>query len=76
MSSSILRFDLTGKVACLYTEAIDLRSLGSLEITRLTDVRFDDTSQQWEVAMAATGEIVHRDPSREACLAWERENFG
>ncbi|MBX3740132.1 MAG: hypothetical protein KF712_04025 [Akkermansiaceae bacterium] len=76
MSSSILRFDSTGKVACLYTEAIDLRSLGTLEIKRLTDVRFDDTSQQWEVAMVATGEIVHRDPSREACLAWERETLG
>ncbi len=76
MSSSILRFDPTGKVACLYTEAIDLRSLGGLEIKRLTDVRFDETSQQWEVVMATTGETVHRDPSREACLAWERENLG
>lgn len=76
MSSSVLRFDPTGKVACLYTEAIDLRALGSLEIKRLADVRFDDPSQQWEVVMADTGEIVHRDPSREACLAWEREHLG
>lgn len=76
MSSSILRFDPTGKVACLYTEAIDLRSLGSLEIKRLTDVRFDDESQQWEVVLLSSGEIVHRDPSREACLVWERENLG
>ena len=75
MSSSILRFDPTGKVACLYTEAIDLRSLGTLEIKRLTDVRFDDESQQWEVVMSTTGEIVHCDPSREACLTWERENL-
>lgn len=76
MSSFILRFDPTGKVACLYTEAIDLRSLGTLGIKRLTDVRFDDEAQQWEVVMVATGEIVHCDPSREACLAWERENLG
>jgi hypothetical protein len=76
MSSSALRFDPTGKAACLYTEAIDLRSLGTLEIKRLADVRFHDTSQQWEVAMADTGEVVHRDPSREACLAWEREALG
>jgi hypothetical protein len=76
MSSSILRFDPTGKVACLYTEVIDLRLLGSLEIKRLTDVRFDDTSQQWEVVMVASGEIIHRDPSREACLSWERETLG
>ncbi len=76
MSSSILRFDPTGKVACLYTEVINLRSLGTLEIKRLTDVRFNDETQQWEVVMAATGEIVHRDSSREACLVWERETLG
>jgi hypothetical protein len=76
MSSSILRFDPTGKVACLYTEAIDLRSLGAIHVKRLTDVRFHDETQQWEVVMAGTGEIVHRDPSREACLAWERETLG
>ncbi|MBX3742093.1 MAG: hypothetical protein KF712_13935 [Akkermansiaceae bacterium] len=76
MSSFILRFNPTGKVACLYTEAIDLRLLGTLEIKRLTDIRFHDEIQQWEVVMAGTGEIVHRDPSREACLAWERETLG
>ncbi len=76
MSSSILRFDPKGKVACLYTEAIDLRSLGAIHVKRLTDVRFHDETQQWEVALVATGEIVHRDPSREACLAWEREHLG
>ena len=75
MSSSILRFDPMGKVACLYTEAIDLRSLGQLEVKRLTDVRFHDESQQWEVMLVSTGEIVHRDPSRETCLKWERETF-
>jgi hypothetical protein len=36
MSPSILRFDPTGKVACLYTEAIDLRSLGILIETKRT----------------------------------------
>ena len=76
MSSSILRFDPKGKVACLYTEAIDLRSLGALEVKRLTDVRFEDSTQQWEVVLLSSGEIVHRDPSREACLAWERETLG
>ncbi|MBX3739950.1 MAG: hypothetical protein KF712_03085 [Akkermansiaceae bacterium] len=76
MTSATLRFDPTGKVACLYTEAIDLRSLGAIHVKRLTDVRFDDETQQWEVALVATGGIVHRDPSREACLAWERENLG
>jgi hypothetical protein len=76
MISSILRFDPDGRIACLYTEAIDLRTLGTLEVRRLTDVRFDEPTQQWEVVMVATGEVAHRDVSRGACLAWERETLG
>jgi hypothetical protein len=76
MISPILRFDTHGTIACLYTEAIDLRTLGPLEIKRLTDVRFDHTTQQWEVVLVATGEVAHRDVSREACLVWERKTLG
>jgi hypothetical protein len=47
--TSLLRFDPTGKVACLYTEAIDLRALGKLEVTRATEIRFNPDSQEWEV---------------------------
>lgn len=76
MISPILRFDAQGTVTCLYTEAIDLRSIGPLEVRRLTDIRFDPTAQQWEVVLVATGEVAHRDVSREACLTWERRNLG
>ena len=70
-----LRFDLRGGVAGLYTEAVDLRSLGRLEVVRATDVRFNGTSQQWEVHCAKSGAILHSNPSRGACLTWERENL-
>ena len=75
MSSSTLRFDPTGKVACLYTEAIDLRSIGKLEVTRATDIVFNDVTQQWEAKSAATGEVLFSDPLRGACLVWEQQNL-
>lgn len=64
-----------GLVNCLYTDAIDLRTLGRLEVFRATDIRFCDRSQRWNVRCASTGKLLHNDPSREACLAWERENL-
>jgi hypothetical protein len=73
--TTTLRFNETGQVACLYTEAVDLRELGRLHVVRATDIRFDHVTQQWEVRCAKTGEALHRDPSREACLIWERQNL-
>lgn len=74
--NSILRFNPNGSIDCLYTEAIDLRALGRLQVFRATDIRFNEKSQQWDVRCAATGKLLHSDPSREACLTWERENLG
>ncbi len=73
--NATLRFDRAGHIACLYTEAVDLRALGRLHVVRATDIRFEDRTQQWEVRCAATGEILHTDPSRGECLQWEQTNL-
>jgi len=73
---STIRFSPSGHIDCLYTEAIDLHALGRLHVVRATDIRFCDKSQQWKVRCAATGKLLHTDPSRDACLAWERANLG
>jgi len=70
-----LRFDPGGSIDCLYTEAIDLRALGRLHVVRATDIRFNPVTQHWDVHAADTGKLLHSDPSREACLAWERTNL-
>jgi hypothetical protein len=75
MNASTLRFDPGGHIGCLYTEAIDLRALGRLQVVRATDIRFNPTIQQWDVHAADTGRLLHSDPSREACLAWEHSNL-
>ena len=70
-----LRFDQAGQVGCLYTEAIDLRAIGKLQITRATDIRFNPTTQQWDVHEHATGKVLFSNPSRTQCLAWENQNL-
>ena len=72
---AILRFTPDGSIDCLYTEAIDVRALGRLKVVRTTDISFCERSQQWIVRCAATGQAIHADPSREACLQWERDNL-
>jgi hypothetical protein len=70
-----LRFDPGGTVGCLYTEAIDLRELGKLEISRATDIRFNTATQQWDVHAAETGNVLFSHPSRSECLDWENQNL-
>ena len=74
--SHTLRFQPGGRIDCLYTEAINLRALGRLQVYRATDIRFCERTQQWKVRCASTGKLLHTDPSREVCLAWERQHLG
>ena len=74
--SQTLRFNPGGHIDCLYTEAIDLRALGRLQVFRATDIRFCERTQLWKVRCASSGLLLHCDPSREACLQWERDNLG
>ena len=74
--SQTLRFNPGGHIDCLYTEAIDLRALGRLTVSRATDIRFCERTQLWKVRCANSGKLLHCHLSREACLAWECENLG
>jgi len=70
----VLHFQPDGTGAGLYTERIDLQQIGRLDVTRASEIEFNDTTQHWEV-FDYTGSKVHSDPSREACLRWERHHF-
>jgi hypothetical protein len=73
--SQTLRFNPGGHIDCLYTEAIDLHALGRLQVVRATDIRFDDSKQQWDVRDADKGTVIFSHPSRNECLRWEHKNL-
>ena len=70
----VLTFDAQGMARCLYTDAIPLQSLGTLEIHRATTIEFNSAGQLWEVK-DTEGAILFSDPSRSCCLAWELDHF-
>ena len=72
-----LRINPGGTIDCLYTEAIDLRELGKLEISRATDIRFNSQTQQWDVHAAGenSDQVLFSNPSRSECLRWENVNL-
>ena len=72
--SAVLTFKRSGMVFGIYTEAIPLKRLGVLKINRLTEIEFNDSTQEWEAKdMAGTLLFSHR--SRQRCLAWEHQHF-
>jgi len=72
--SQTLRFT-GGHIDCLYTEAIDLHTLGRLQVVRATDIRFNDSKQRWDVHDADNGTVIFSHPSRNKCLRWEHHNL-
>jgi len=74
MTPHVLTFTENGEGQCLYTEAIELGSIGRPTIRRATTIEFNETVQKWEVCDAG-GTLLHTHPSREACLAWEHRHF-
>jgi hypothetical protein len=68
--------DEEGHAHTLYNEIADLREIGRIEnVRRASHLVFDESRQEWTVVCAVTGQTVHRDPSREAAVAWEIEHF-
>ena len=73
--NSTITFTPDGNGQCLYTEAIDLKNIGTLEIKRATNIEFNDRTQLWEVRDAKNNGILFQNASREICIAWEHENL-
>jgi len=68
------QFKLDGTAQCLWTEALPLHELGRLEITRATNIEFNNSTQQWEVK-DRKGKVRFFAKSRSACLEWEQQNL-
>ena len=58
--SAIITFNADGNGHCLYTEAILLGSIGTLEIKRATNIEFNDHTQLWEIRDAKDNGILYQ----------------
>jgi hypothetical protein len=61
-----------GTIRGLFTEALDLTTLGPLEVHRAMAIEFDNPAQVWRV-FDPYGQSVYDSPWRENCLTWERQ---
>jgi hypothetical protein len=76
MNPLVLRFDPSGLGHCLYSELIDLASIGPLELARASAIEFNQEGQKWEVREAnGGGALLYSNKSRAVCLAWEQQHF-
>ena len=71
-----LDIDPQGNITTLYTDEVDLYSLGTVHsVRRASNVEFNEVAQVWEVKLL-DGKVIHRDKSREAAIDREIELLG
>jgi hypothetical protein len=72
---AVILFDTSGTAHCLYSELLDLRQLGRLQVRRATRIEFNADTQFWEVLPAeGASTALFSAPTRSECLAWEQAN--
>lgn len=71
----VLLVEKTGNITALYSEAIDINTLGNPSIKRWSHIEYDNVNCLWTVRMAGSKKIIHRNASREECLKWEKKRF-
>jgi len=69
-----ISFTPKGTAQCLWTEALPLHEIGQLEITRASNIEFNNSRQHWEV-IDRNGHMLFFSKSRSACLEWEQINL-
>jgi hypothetical protein len=70
----VLTFDVSGNGRCLYTEQLDLNTIGKLEIRRASEIEFNNQTQEWEVRRPEN-QLLYSHASRAMCLNWENQFF-
>ena len=68
-----IAFNSDGTAQCLWTEALPLHELGRLQITRASNIEFNNATQQW--VSDRKGRVRFFGRSRSVCLEWEQINL-
>ena len=72
---TIFEIDEEGNLNGLYTDEVNLFSLGRVvNVRKASNVEFDESSQQWQVT-SISGKVLYSHPNRETCIEWEIVNF-
>jgi hypothetical protein len=69
-----ISFKPDGTALCLWSEAVPLHELGRLEILRVTNIEFNNATQQWEPKDRKV-KVLFSAGSRSLCLEWEQQNL-
>jgi len=70
-----LEIDNDGNVHGLYTDAINLFSLGQVtNVRKASNVEFNEKKQMWEVT-SLSGVVLFSHKNREYAINWEIDNF-
>jgi hypothetical protein len=69
-----ISFTPEGTAHCLWTEALPLHEIGRLQVTRASNIEFNNTTQKWEVK-DRRGRVRFIARSRSACLEWEQQHL-
>jgi len=75
MTELAITFDAQGTGHCLYSEIIPLQTIGRLSCRRASHINHNADKQEWEVRDAGDQTLLYSAPSRDTCLAWEREHL-
>ena len=68
-----MTFGNNGEAGCLYSELIDLSSIGSSQVSRASNIEFNHQKQVWEVWVDGEGFIFQFVSG--VCHAWEIQHF-
>ena len=69
-----ITFKPNGSAQCLWTEVLPLHELGRLQVTRASNIEFNNATQNWEVK-DRKGKVRFIARSRSACIEWEQQNL-
>ena len=69
-----IQFNPDGTAHCLWTDVVPLRTLGRLQITRASNIEFNNITQHWEV-IDRKHKVRFIARTRSACLEWEQINL-
>lgn len=67
--------DEDGNLRGLYTDKINLFSIGKvINMRKASEIEFDELSQLWKV-LSLGGEVLHTNPNREKAIEFEIKAF-